>query len=116
MTNPNHNLFFTITKERDGISFSSLPEHNFVIKNEEQKPGTKEKCTWYYEFDPSLDSDCKWVSWNQGSNSIKTWEYLLIKIGESLYSGFINKSKTQANVYYCKLEPLPPKDNFEIIY
>jgi len=111
MTN---NPFFTITQELEQISFTS-PEYSFTIRNYEQKVGTKAKCVWYYHFDrPELD--LKWVSWNKNHNETKSWEYLLMDINGTLYSGFLNKSKIKDNIYYCNLKPVPPQDNFEIIY
>ncbi|WNE40857.1 MAG: hypothetical protein mread185_000314 [Mycoplasmataceae bacterium] len=107
-------LFFTITKENQQISFASQ-QYKFTIPNWEQKTGTKGKCLWYYYFDRP-DRDLKWISWNQNHNETKSWEYLLLDLKGILYSGYINKSKTKDDTYYCELKPLPPKPNFEIIY
>jgi hypothetical protein len=105
----NNNIFFTIAINQQATHFASS-EHNFTILSTEQKLGTKGNCRWYYDFDPNLDLDLQWLSWNHNQNATKSWEYLLIKIKDNLYSGFINKSKTQANVYYCKLEPFEPSE------
>ena len=110
----NNNLFFTITINNQETHFSS-DQYTFTIKDSEQKTGTRGNALWYYDFDhPSLA--LQWLSWNQKSNATKSWEYLLLKVKETLYSGFLNKSRTQEQVYYCKLEPVPPQANFEIIY
>jgi hypothetical protein len=110
----NNNLFFTITRQEQATHFAS-DQYKFTIKNNEQQIGTKGKALWYYRFEHP-DLDLKWVSWNQNHNESKSWEYLLIDIKGALYSGFLNKSKTKDNTYYCQLNPLPPKPNFEIIY
>ena len=110
-----NNLFFTITKENNQINFSAQ-DYNFTIPESEQRLGTKGNALWYYQFDELLNHNLKWLSWNQKSNETKSWEYLLIDINGILHSGFINKSRTQNNIYYCNLNPLPPKPDFEIIY
>jgi len=111
----NNNKFFTITKEEYNTQFNSK-EYNFNITLQQQELGTKGKCLWYYNF--NKDSlDLKWISWNENSNETKQWEYLLLKVKDTLYSGFINKSKNKDNIFYCELKPLPPKDDInELIF
>jgi hypothetical protein len=111
----NNNFFFTITINQQEIHFDAR-EYTFTIPNSEQKLGTRGHCRWYYDFDPNLDLDCKWVSWNQNHNEIKTWQYLLLKVNATLYSGFINKSRDKDDTYYCKLEPLPARQEEIFVY
>lgn len=109
----NNNIFFTITNEENGINFNST-KYKFTITLQQQELGTKGNCLWYFNFgNESLE--LKWISWNQNSNQTKKWEYLLLKVNDTLYSGFINKSKTQDNIFYSEIKPLPKKDE-ELIF
>lgn len=110
----NNNLFFTITL-KDQVTHFSSQQYTFTIKDYQQKLGTRGKARWYYDFDHP-DLDLQWLSWNHNQNETKSWEYLLLKVKDVLYSGFINQAKTEVNVYYCKLEPMPPKLDNIFIY
>jgi hypothetical protein len=90
-----------------------------MVPDTEQKAGTNGKCQWYYNFPvANLDFtqpemvELDWLSWNTGSNTVKNWEYLLLKVRHALYSGFINRAKEQSNIFYCRLKPLPAKKEF----
>lgn len=111
----NKQIFFTIKKdEKDDYQFNS-DFYSFTIKDQERMLGNF-NTLWYRNFPVGNVAEFDYLAWKTNNNESKHWEYLVFKVKETTYWGYVNPAKQLPNTWYCLVKEIEQdkKDEFEI--
>lgn len=112
----NKQIFFTIKKDEkeNNYQFSS-DFYDFTIKEKEQMSGSF-NTLWYRNFPTGNVAEFDYLAWKTNNNSFKHWEYIVFKVKETTYWGYVNPAKQLPNIWYCLAKEIEQnkKDEFQL--